>query len=181
MSLGPSYERDAVFVDNVQPLAQPAVGGAAPVAMAAEPVGGTVRRASVWRFDPASAITVLFGIALLILGLIALIRAGTDGDWSTPTVSVAGFDHTAILAVIEIGAGLLLMIAGFSTSRGASMFFATLLGIAAVVAAVQADSLDDLAIESAFAWLIVVGSVLVVLADVALPTVVDRRATVSAS
>jgi hypothetical protein len=164
----------AVAQPVVQPsVAQPVVAAAAPAAPVA-----AVSRSAVWRFDPAAVITVLFGIALLLFGLVALARAGTDGAWDAPVVTVAGFDHTAILALIEIGAGLVMLAVGFSGWRAASMFFATIIGVGAFVAAVQSSSFDELAIESSFAWLVVIGSIVVILAQAALPTIVDRRAAV---
>lgn len=192
MSTGPQFERDQVYADAVyadpvvpvvqqQPVAQPLVPQAVqPVVQSADLRGVAVRRSSVWRFDPAAVVAALFGIGLLLFGLIALVRAGTGGDWATPVVSVAGFAHTATLGAIEIGAGLMMLIAAFSGSRAFATFVATVIGVGAFVAAVQSDSFDQLAVESSFAWVVVVGALVVILAEALVPSIVDRRSAVYA-
>ena len=70
--------------------------------------------------------------ALLLIGLIALVRAGTDGPWDQPVVEVLGFTHTAILGIIEIAFGVCLLLCAVTLSRGAATFFGALLGIGGV-------------------------------------------------
>jgi hypothetical protein len=136
----------------------------------------TVQR-RFWQFDPASIITSLFGIVLLIVGLVAVTRAGFDDGLTGAdnAVEVAGFTHTPLLGIIVAVAGLFLLLAGITRSREGAIFLSIVLGVAGVVAAIQEESFDDsLAIESSYAWLIVVGSAIVLLANLIIPTLTSR-------
>jgi hypothetical protein len=167
-------------------IAQPAVAQpvvAAPVVEHAyvDQSYGTAGTATVqrrfWQFDPASIITSLFGIILLIIGLIAVTRAGfEDGLTGTETtVDVAGFTHTPLLGIIVAVAGLFMLLAGITRSREGAIFLSIVLGVAGIVAAVQEESFDEsLAIESSFAWFIVIGSAIVLLANLIIPTLTSR-------
>ena len=61
-----------------------------------------------------SVVVGIIGTALLLIGLIALVRAGTDGPWDQPVVEVLGFTHTAILGIIEIAFGVCLLLSAVS-------------------------------------------------------------------
>jgi uncharacterized membrane protein HdeD (DUF308 family) len=147
------------------------------VAPHTESVHATTRRH--FAFDAIVAAAV--GVALLLFGLIAIVRAGFDGPNSEPVVDVLGFDHTTNLGLIEIGLGLGLLLAGAFASRAAAIFFAAILAIGGFVAAVETDSFrDDLAIESSFAWLMVAAGALVILVSLLVPRVA-RTTTSSAT
>jgi hypothetical protein len=169
-----------------QPVAAQPVVAAAPVVEQAyvEQSYGTAGTATVqrrfWQFDPASIITALFGIVLLILGLIAVTRAGfEDGvTGSENTVDVAGFTHTPLLGIIVAAAGLFMLLAGITRAREGAIFLSIVLGVAGIVAAVQEESFDEsLAIEPSYAWMIVIGSGIVLLANLLIP-VLSSRSTV---
>jgi hypothetical protein len=72
------------------------------------------------RVDPAAILAVIGGIALGVVGAAAMTRAGLSSPLDEPVVQVAGADHTAILGMIELGAGLLLLWAGLGRDRGPS-------------------------------------------------------------
>ncbi|HEY0518033.1 MAG TPA: hypothetical protein VGC84_00960 [Ilumatobacteraceae bacterium] len=172
---GPLHERSDVFV---QPPAAPLVEVPARevvVPAVATPVvtpvaAGQVRTASASRFAPDSVIAALAGLAILLVGLIAMVRGGFDGQMSEPVVNVLGFTHTTTLGIIEAVLGAALLLSGATRSRGGEVFFGALLGIGGFVGAVQTDSFrKSLALESSMAWLVVVIAVVVVLAALLMP------------
>ena len=75
--------------------------------------GGSPRRRGfrqVWD----SIIVGAVGTVLLLFGLIAFVRAGTDGPWDQPVVEVLGFTHTATLGIVEMAFGVLLLLSAVS-------------------------------------------------------------------
>lgn len=170
---GPIHERsDVVVQPPVSTVVEaPANVQVAPVAVPVTPVvGGQVRTASASRFAPDAVIAAIVGLVLLVVGLIAVVRGGFDGSMSDPVVEVAGFTHTTMLGLIEIGIGLALLLSGATRSRSGEIFFGSVLGIAGFVGAVQSESfVESLALESSMAWLSVLAAAVVVLAALLLP------------
>ena len=169
----------------VQPVPAVAVASVAPVAETVYAPQAAVRRSVAtsygrrYAFD--SVIVGLIGLAYLIVGLVAMTRAGFDGSMREPVVSVVGFTHTATLGMIEAGIGLALLLCAATMTRGGSVFFGLLLGVAGVVGAVQTDSfVGSLALESGFAWLAVFAAVIVVLVSLLIPRMVTRTDRVEA-
>ena len=140
-------------------------------AVAVAPAPHVVRRTTVRRAIEADAVlTGIAGIVILVVGLLALVRAGTDGPWDSPVVEVAGFTHTATLGVIEIGFRIALLLAAVSRSRSANAFWGVVLGIAGFIGGVQAESFSDsLALESSMGWWALVIGAVVALAAMLLP------------
>lgn len=134
-----------------------------------------VERSSLQRYAIDSVIVGLVGLALTVIGLLAVTRAGVHGPMDEPVVKVIGFTHTATLGMIETAMGVVLLICAASTSRAASIFFGLVLGIGALVGALQTDSFDrTLALESGLAWLAVIAAIVVILASFLIPRVVTR-------
>jgi hypothetical protein len=142
-----------------------------------------VRTRRVWTssglFQAWDSIVVgIIGTALLLIGLVALVRAGTDGPWDKPVVEVLGFTHTAILGLVEIGFGICLLLSAVTLSRAGATFFGALLGIGAFVGAVQTESFRrTLALESSFAWLLVVAAVVIIVVSALVPRLFVSRTT----
>jgi hypothetical protein len=133
------------------------------------------------RFAFDSFVVGIVGLVLMIVGLIAVTRAGFDGPMDDPVVEVMGFTHTATLGLIEVGIGLCLLLCAAITSRSGATFFGLLLGVAAFVGAVQTESFDrSLALESGHAWLAVIAAVIVVLVSLLVPRMVTRTDRVQA-
>jgi len=130
-----------------------------------------------YAFD--SVVVGIVGLALLIVGLIAMTRAGFDGPMDEPVVQVIGFTHTATLGVIEAAIGICLLICAAATWRAGAVFFGLVLGVGGFVGAVQTDSFRrTLALESGFAWLCVVAALVVVLISLLVPRVVTSTSRV---
>lgn len=140
-----------------------------------------VRTQYASRFTPDAIVGSAVGLILLVVGLLAVTRAGFDGPMSTPVREVLGFTHTTTLGLIEIGIGACLLISSAMVSRSGEIFFGGVLGIAGFVGAVQTESFTKaLALESSMAWLAVAASVVTVLAALLLPRVSRTATTVLA-
>ena len=174
------YTEHEVVQERVADTAPPVY--AAPVAPVVEPVATVpvadvhqVARSSQQRYAVDSVIVGVVGLALTVVGLLAVTRAGVHGPMDDPVVKVIGFTHTATLGLIEAGMGLVLLICAASTSRAASIFFGLVLGVGALIGALQTDSFRrSLALESGLAWLAVIAAIVVVLASFLVPRVVTR-------
>jgi len=151
-------------------------------AVVARPAVAEERVATTGRwYAPDSFVVGLIGLALLVIGLIAMTRAGFDGPMDDPVVKVIGFTHTATLGVIEAAVGLLLLICAAMRSRGGAVFFGLLLGVGGIVGAVQTDSFRrSLALQSGLAWLAVAAAAVVVLVSLLMPRVTTRSTRVEA-
>jgi hypothetical protein len=128
------------------------------------------------RITPAQAITAAGGIAMLVLGLIALAKTGLSDGLKLPIVKVAGLTYSPILALISAGAGLILLGAAF-TSRNSSVFFGVLLAIAGVVGLAAPERFNSISLLSAYCWLAFAIGVVVTLANLLMPTVTKRKVT----
>lgn len=204
---GPQYVRRETYVDPGGPVvqgapvvaqpvvAQPAVAApqvqrvvvaqeaVAPVTQVrtVAPAAAVQQTAYSRRFAPDAVIASLVGLALLIIGLLAVVRGGFDGSMEDPVVEVIGFSHTTTLGMIEAFIGLCLLLCGVMASRSGALFFGTVLGIAAFVGAVQSESFDEsLALESGHAWLMVAAALIVVISALLMPRFTTRSTSVHA-
>jgi hypothetical protein len=128
------------------------------------------------RITPAQAITAGGGIALLVLGLIALAKTGLSDGVKLPIVEVAGLTYSPLLALISAGAGLILLGAAF-TSRNSSVFFGVLLAIGGVVGLAAPERFTSISLLSAYCWLVIAVGVVVALANLLMPTITSRKVT----
>jgi hypothetical protein len=173
---GPTHDRS---VSTVPVAAAPARPAAAPLHTVPSSV---VSASSTTRFQPDAFVAGAVGLVLLLLGLIASVRGGFSGSMDVPVVKVLGFTHTTTLGLIEVGVGLLLMVAAGMRSRNGELFGGLVLGIGGFVGVVQHHSfVRTLALEKSLAWAAIVGGVVVVLAALLLPrftrqsSVVEQR------
>jgi hypothetical protein len=128
------------------------------------------------RITPAQAITAAGGIAMLVLGLIALAKTGLSDGFKLPIIKVAGLTYSPILALISAGAGLILLGAAF-TSRNSSVFFGALLAIAGVVGLAAPERFKSISLLPAYCWLAFTIGVVVALANLLMPTITTRKVT----
>jgi hypothetical protein len=134
-----------------------------------------------WDVAPGQIVSLVAGVGFIIMGVIAVARAGLDTPLDTPVVEVLGFSHTAWLGLVEIGAGLLLMLAGLDPfARAGSAVLGVLLVIAGVlIQAIPDDLPRQLALDQDMGTPLIVVGVIVALAALLLPAwtsrEVDRR------
>lgn len=126
-------------------------------------------------------VAIASGVALAIIGSVALMRAGVDETWFQPRVQVLDADHTALLGVLEIGAGVALIVSGATGSRVLVAILGLALAVGAAALAVEPAELQrELAIERWWAWVLAAAAAVLVLSALS-PPVVRRRAVVDVS
>jgi hypothetical protein len=131
------------------------------------------------RWGLGSALVLLAGAALAVLGGVALARTGVDETWFRPVHDVAGIHHTPLLAAIEAGVGLLLVVAGLAGAPGLAAFVCISLAMAAGVAAVEPRLVNEQLAAERW-WLVAVavaGAGLAVISMVPWPRFIERRYT----
>lgn len=100
------------------------------------------------RWGLGSVVVLLAGAALAVLGVVAVGRTGIDDTWYRPVAAVAGLRHTALLAGLGVGVGVLLVIAGLAGARSGAALVCITGAMAAGVAAIEPGLVaDELALE----------------------------------
>ena len=171
--------RDRVEVEPTAVVAEPAVVQQPVVQqpVVQQPVPVATRQTTMARtFSIPAAVAGIAAIALIVLGAVALARTDLDSPLSEPVVSVAGVDHNAVLGIVELLAGVALLLAAVSRSRGAIMFISVVIGVAALVALIEPTVAGDtMPIERGFAAVVAIAAAVVLLTAVLTPSV--RRVT----
>jgi hypothetical protein len=110
---------------------------------------------------------VLGGGVLVIMGVLALVRGDVEGSWSDPIVLVNGWPHSPLLGLLEVVAGVALIVASLSSSS--ELIVGAIIAAFGVVALLEPQVLDDsLSIDPSHAWLIIaIGGVAVLGAAIA--------------
>ena len=106
------------------------------------------------RFTWGQVLILLAGAASLVFGVAAVALAGLAGSITDPIVDVFGFSHTPLLGVIEVGAGVVLILAALVPG---GRWVAALVGGGAIAggALILAEyewTQTELAAEQAFGW-----------------------------
>ncbi|HZA77622.1 MAG TPA: hypothetical protein VE623_14665 [Acidimicrobiales bacterium] len=135
-------------------------------------------RTSGWaRLSLGPLMAIMAGAALAVVGCVALIRTGIDGTWFRPRVEVLDADHTALLGALEVGAGLVLLLAGLAGSRVLVAVLGLAMALAATAIAIEPEELQrELAIERWWAWALAAVGVVLTLAALQAPF--ERRQAV---
>jgi hypothetical protein len=129
------------------------------------------------RWCLGSVVVVLAGAALAVVGVVAAGRTGIDDTWYRPVAAVAGLRHSALLAGLEVGVGVLLVIVGLAGARGGAALVCITVAMAAGVAAIEPELVaDELALERWWAVaLAAAGAGLAVVSMVPWPHFVERH------
>ena len=118
----------------------------------------------VTRWSVADLVVTLVGVGLTVVGALGLARAGVNETWFSPVVDVVGADHTALLAAAELGAGVLIIVAGVARRRVLATLFGLAVAVLGAIAAIESAEVErELAIEDWWAWVLVAAGALVVL------------------
>lgn len=132
----------------------------------------TVRVATETTMIPAAVTGGILSVLLLVFGGVALARAGVDGPWKDPVVTVGGFTATALLGIVALVEGFALLVASLARSRSAILLFSIIIGVMSVVAAIEPSmGHGSLAVERGFAVLVAIGAGIVVLSALLVPSV----------
>lgn len=109
------------------------------------------------RWDIGSVLAAAAGVALVVIGTLALARTGIDRSWYQPVDQVLGMDHTALLGAVEVGVGVVLVLAGLAGARMLAALVALAVGTTATVVAIEPDVVDrELAIEQDWATVLAI-------------------------
>jgi len=122
-------------------------------------------------FAPGQLVSLVAGGALVVVGAIALVRAGLDDPLGAPVVEVLGWTHTAWLGLAEIGVGVVLMLLGTGAwGRWLSVLVGAATVVAGVLVLVESDGLpEELGLERDYGWPLIGLGAVVALAAMALP------------
>jgi hypothetical protein len=106
------------------------------------------------RFTWGQVLILLAGVTSLVFGIGAIALAGLAGSITEPVVDVFGFSHTPLLGVIEVGAGVVLILAALIPG---GRWVAALVGGGAIAggALILAEydwTQTELAAEQRFGW-----------------------------
>ncbi len=132
------------------------------------------------RLNPAAVVAGIAGAAILILGLVALSRANVDGTFNEPIFQVAGFDHTQLLAFIEVILGAMLLTAAGTSSLSGMRVLGAATVIGSFVAVIEPKVLGgNLEIEGGYAILMLILGAATLIAAAVLPTIERQSSRVS--
>lgn len=130
-------------------------------------------------WSPAQLVAIVIGIIYLVLGGVALARAGLD---FTPIrhVQVAGLDHTALLGLIAFVFGLLVL--GIGALPGADRSGMIASGIVAIagglIVIIEPTAFHrTLGVHSGNGWLYFITGIVLLVAGMLSPVILSRRST----
>jgi hypothetical protein len=125
-----------------------------------------IERDTLW--SPSQIAPLAGGVVLIIFGLAAIIKGGLGGAVDAPVVSVFGYAHTPLLGLIELGAGILFIIAGLvPNGRTIGIVLGVLTAIAGGLVLADLNWVNrHLTTDSDFGWILIAigGGVAVLLA-----------------
>jgi 4-hydroxybenzoate polyprenyltransferase len=143
----------------------------------------TRERVALW--NPAQIVALVIGGSAIVVGVIALIRTGLNTDhWYTPVASVLGIEHTPVLALAQIGFGVLMVFSAMGPGGRPLMALlsaiALVFGILVVADAWSASFAHWFAVRDANGWVYVIAGAVGLLSATMMPTVYARdRSTVT--
>jgi hypothetical protein len=143
------------------------------------PVGRTERVTRSHRFSPGQFLGGAVGVVLVLFGIVAVTRTGIDSTLNSPPTQIMGLTHSAMIGLIELGAGLLLILSAADIAlRGLMGFLGAVLIVGGViVAAGNTKMLLDLGTRQSTGWFAVVMGAIAILAA-ALPSFLRTDQTV---
>jgi hypothetical protein len=127
-------------------------------------------------FSLSQVLHGLCGFVLVLLGAVAIARGGFDGNVGQQTTEVLGIKMTTVLGLVELAAGLLLLIAALTPSAkpfGGFIGVLLIVGGVVIIAGSQ-ELLNDLHTEPALGWIALILGVISLVAAF-LPEQVSAR------
>ncbi|MEY2475057.1 MAG: hypothetical protein QOG87_372 [Actinomycetota bacterium] len=134
-------------------------------------------------WSPAQIVALVIGAILTVLGGVALARTGLNFDVDTTRTTVAGLEHTALLAVIELIVGLVLIGAASvpGAPRGTMRFVGVSLLLLGIIIAIEPSGTHRaLGTSTSHGWFWAILGVILLASAMASPVIydADRRAYV---
>ena len=118
----------------------------------------------VW--SPGQILAGILGLVTAVIGVIAISRGGIDGSLNSPVVKVAGLEHSALLGLFELGAGLLLILGALSyATRGLIVATGVVMVVGGVILGAAGPTiLQDIGTAQRTGWTIMVGGIIAIVA-----------------
>lgn len=133
-------------------------------------------------WSPAQIVAFVAGLFLVVLGGVALARAGLNfGDLEANRVEVLGLGHTALTGLIELVLGLVLLGAAAmpGAERGTMVFVGVLLlGFGIIVAIEPSAFAEPLGTTSANGWFWAILGAILLVASMVAPIIYGRDTVV---
>lgn len=144
---------------------------------AVDPAYSTRTTERAWTFAPGQMVSLIIGVGVIAVGVVALVRAGLEGSLAEPVVEVLGYTHTAWLGIAEIGVGLFLVMAGLDArGRAVSVFIGALAVIAGVLVLAEPGQMpSELGLEEAYGWPLIILGGIAAFAALVFPVWFSRR------
>jgi len=117
------------------------------------------------RFSPGQIVSGALGVLLVIMGVIAVTRCGIDGSLNTPPTDIFGLAHSSYVGIVEIIAGLLLVVGSADQAfRGVAGAVGVILFLGGIVVAAGTNKmLLQIGTERATGWFaMIVGAIAIV-------------------
>lgn len=143
--------------------------------------GAGYTRHSMWtRFSAAQALHAACGVFMVVLGAVAVGRAGFGDRLGERTTEVLDITVSTVIGLVAIAVGLIFLFAALSPAgRGTGGVMGVLLLVAGIVIAAGSDEfLADLHTESALGWVLMVVGAIAVIGSVLPAHTVVREADV---
>jgi len=134
-----------------------------------------VRERGSW-FSPGRVIAFVAGGVLVFIGAVAVYRTGVDNDLTKPQTEVFSIGQSALFGLIEVTAGLLLILSAMSEAArsvaGVLGVFAIIAGIAGLAA--SAELQFDVGFSRSTGWFFVIWGITALVSSL-LPAVWTTR------
>ncbi len=132
-------------------------------------------------WTPAQILSLVLGVAFVVLGGVALLRSGVDTNLFQPVVSVAGLAYTPLLGIIEVVFGLVLLVAGAFPGASDAVVFLGVLALAfGLLLVIEPGAFQaSLAAGQAHGWFYVICGGLAAATGLLTPVVMRRWAASS--
>jgi hypothetical protein len=128
-------------------------------------------------WSPAQFVALAIGAILTVMGGVALARTGIDfNHFDTARTTVAGLEHTALLAVIELVVGLVLIgtAAVPGAPRGTMSFMGVLLLLLGIIIAIEPNGTHRaLGTTSGHGWFWAILGVILLVSAMVSPVIYD--------
>ena len=116
--------------------------------------------------SPGQVIAGVLGLAVAVIGIMAVSRGGIDGSLNVPIVRTAGLDQSAMLGVAELGLGLLLILGALSyAARNLIVGIGVVMVLGGVlIGAAGTTILRDLGTVHRTGWVVMTGGIIAIVA-----------------
>ncbi|MGO9876723.1 MAG: hypothetical protein ACLPVY_23355 [Acidimicrobiia bacterium] len=116
--------------------------------------------------SPGQVISGALGVAVAVIGIMAVSRGGIGGSLNVPMVRTAGLEQSAMLGVAELAVGLLLIVGSLSyASRGLVVGIGVVMVLGGVlIGAAGPTILRDLGTVHHTGWVIMAGGIIAIVA-----------------